>query len=82
MSAPQRLVPRAEDAHDGVTWRPLDDMAAHVVAFRPGMLAGDEYPIELHLGRDPSRRFLLSREESRRLGTVLLEADEVAGGAA
>ena len=82
MTGPERLVPRAMDGVDGVRWEPLDDPNAVVIAHRPDEQDDAEFPITLRFGRNPARRFPLSREEARRLGTVLLEADEVAGGAA
>lgn len=82
MTGPERLVPRAEDFPDAVVWRPLDDPAAELIAYRPGEAFEPDLPITLKLGRDPSRMFMLTREDAQRLADVLQQADQVAGGAA
>lgn len=82
MTAPERLVPRADDAEDGALWLPLDDQNATVMALRPGHAPEPDFPVTLRLGREPSHIYLLSREEARRLADALAQADEVAGGAA
>lgn len=81
MSGPY-VVPRLEDAPDGVRWAPFDDPSAVVLAYRPGHAVEAEYPITLRLGRNPSKVFLLDREEARRLADALTQASDVAGGAA
>lgn len=82
MIGPERLVPRAVDGVDGVRWEPFDDPNAVVIAYRPDEAGDPAFPITLRFGRNPARRFLLSREEARRLADALRQADDVAGGAA
>lgn len=80
MSAPERMVPRAMDYPDAVVWKPTDDAGSKVVAWRPGEAVTPDEPIDLYVGR--LVMYSLSREEARRLADALVQADEVAGGAA
>lgn len=69
------------DYPDAVLWQPLDDPMAQVMAHRPGQ--GDdlpEFPIVLRLGRDKTRIFRLSMEESAGLADALVQAVHVASG--